>query len=93
MHTLGTSPDEKGIGEDFSDYIYKNSENRYEAKLPFKEMHPIFSNNFKDYLRYKTITSQNVSSEAQVKKFFYFLENLCSVLKYSSFCIFNHPMI
>ena len=26
--------------------------------------------NFKGYLRYKTITSQNVSSEAQVKNFF-----------------------
>ena len=25
---------------------------------------------FKGYLRYKTITSQNVSSEAQVKNFF-----------------------
>ena len=26
--------------------------------------------NFKDYLRYKTITSRNVSSEVQVKDFF-----------------------
>ena len=35
----------------------------------------------KGYLRYKTITSQNVSSEAQVKNFFYFVEKLCSLLK------------
>ena len=35
----------------------------------------------KGYLRYKTITSQNVSSEAQVKNFFYFVEKLCSILK------------
>ena len=43
----------------------------------------------KGYLRYKTITSQNVSSETQVKNFF------CYVLfsRYSSFCIFNHPLI
>ena len=31
----------------------------------------------KGYLRYKTITSQNMSSDA----FFYFIENICSVLK------------
>ena len=36
---------------------------------------------FKGYLCYKTITSQNVSFEAQVNNFFYFVEKLCSVLK------------
>ena len=47
----------------------------------------------KGYLHYKTITSQNVSLEAQVKTF-YFVENLCSVLKiFLSFHIFNHHMI
>ena len=35
----------------------------------------------KGYLRYKTITSENVSSEAQVKNFFYRVERLCCVLK------------
>ena len=43
------------------------------------------------YLRYKTITSQNVLSEAQIKIFLSFVEKLFS--KYSSFCIFNHTMI
>ena len=36
LETLGISPDEKGIFENFSDCIYKNSEKIYEAKLPFK---------------------------------------------------------
>ena len=31
---------------------------------------------FKGYLHYKTILSQNVPSEAQVKNFFYFVEKL-----------------
>ena len=35
----------------------------------------------KGYLRYKTITSQNVPSKAQIKNFFYVAEKLCSVLK------------
>ena len=42
----------------------------------------------KGYLRYKMITSQDVSSEAQVKNFFYFVEKLCS-----GFCIFNNSTI
>ena len=46
LETLGISPDEKGICGYFSDSIYKNSEKRYEAKLPFKETHPILSDNF-----------------------------------------------
>ena len=36
---------------------------------------------FKGYLHYKTIISENVSSEAQVKNFFYFVEKLYSTLK------------
>ena len=34
------------------------------------------------------IISQNVSSEAQVKNYFYFVENLCSVLKIFKFLYF-----
>ena len=44
----------------------------------------------KGYLRYKTITSQNLSSEAQVKNFFYVVENYVPFSRYSSFCVFNH---
>ena len=43
---LVVSPDETGIWENFSDCIYKNSEKRCETKLPFKETHPILSDNF-----------------------------------------------
>ena len=46
LETLRISPDEKGICENFLDCINKNSEKRYEAKLPFKETHPILSDNF-----------------------------------------------
>ena len=38
-------------------------------------------NNLKGYLRYKTITSQNMLPEAQVKNFLYVVENLYSILK------------
>ena len=41
LGTLGISADEKGICENFSDCIYKYSEERYKAKLPFKETYPI----------------------------------------------------
>ena len=34
----------------------------------------------KGYLCYKTITFQNVSSEAQTKNFFYFVEKSCSII-------------
>ena len=44
---------------------------------------------FKGYLHCKTITSQNVPPEAQINNFF-FIEKF---LRYSSLCIFNHPMI
>ena len=47
----------------------------------------------KGYLRYKIITSQNVSSEAQVNNFFISKKHYVPFSSYSSFCIFNHPMI
>ena len=40
---------------------------------------------FKGYPCFKTITSQNVSPEVQVKIFFYFIEKLCFVLKIMKF--------
>ena len=48
---------------------------------------------FKGYLCYKTITSQNVSSEAQIKNFFISLKNYVPFSRYSSFSIFNHAII
>ena len=48
---------------------------------------------FKDYLHYKTITSKNVSSEAQVKNFFISEKDYVPFSRYSRFCIYNHPMI
>ena len=43
----------------------------------------------KGYLRYKTITSQNVPSKAQHRlRIFYFVEKLCSVLKIFKFLYF-----
>ena len=47
----------------------------------------------KGYLRYKTISSQNGSSEAQIKNFLISWKNYVPFSRYSSFCIFNHPMI
>ena len=47
----------------------------------------------KVYLRSKTITSQNAPSEAQIKNFFHSKKNYVPFSRYSSFCIFNHPMI
>ena len=43
---------------------------------------------FKGYLRYKTITSQDVLSEAQIKNFCYFVEKSCSILKIFKFSYF-----
>ena len=40
------------------------------------------------HLQHKTMTSQNVSSEAQVNNFFYFVEKLCFVLKIFKFLYF-----
>ena len=45
--------------------------------------------NIKGYLHCKTSTSQNVSSEAQVKNFFYFVEKLCSFRKIFRFLHFQ----
>ena len=47
----------------------------------------------KGYLCYKTITSQNAPSKAQIKNFFSLKKNYVPFSRYSSFCIFNHPMI
>ena len=48
---------------------------------------------FKGYLHYKMITSQNVPSEAQIKNFFISYKNYVPLSRYSSFCIFNSPVI
>ena len=47
----------------------------------------------KGYLHYKTITSQSVLSEAQVKKFFISQKSYVLFSRYSSFCGFGHPAI
>ena len=47
----------------------------------------------KGYLHYKTITSQNVSSDAQVKNFFISEKSYIPFSRYSNFCIFNYTMI
>ena len=47
----------------------------------------------KGYLCYKTITSQNVRSEAQVKNCFVSYKSYVLFSRYSSVCIFNHSMI
>ena len=51
--------------------------------LQFEKSKYLLKNNFafKGYLRYKTITSQIVLSEVQIKLFFYFAEKLCSIHK------------
>ena len=46
-----------------------------------------------DYLRYKTIISQNVPSEAKIKNFFISKKNYVPFSRYPSFYIFNHSMI
>ena len=47
---------------------------------------------FTGYLYYKTITSQDVPSKAQIKNFLY-RRKIVSFSRYSRFCIFNHQMI
>ena len=47
----------------------------------------------KFYLRYKTITSQNVPSEAQVKNSFISYKSYVPFARYWSFCTSNHLMI
>ena len=46
----------------------------------------------KGHLRSKTISSQNVSYEAMVKNFFILKKIFVSFSRYSSFCIFDHPI-
>ena len=46
----------------------------------------------KGYLRHKTIASQKVSSETQVKNFFVLLSYIL-LSRYSSFCMFNQSMV
>ena len=45
------------------------------------------------YFRYKTITSQNVPFETQIKDFFISWKGYVPFSRYASFWIFNHPMI
>ena len=61
----------------------------FPALLCQTSMMKLFCEIVKGYLRYKTITSQNVSSEAQVKNFFYFVAKLCSVPKIFKFLYFQ----
>ena len=58
-----------------------------------KEIIILYRHYFKGYLRYKTITSQNISSEAQVKNFFILQKSCVPFSRFSSFRIFNHPII
>ena len=51
------------------------------------------NNKFKGHLRYKTVTSQNVPPEANINSFFVSQKRYVPFSRYSSFCIFNHPMI
>ena len=46
----------------------------------------------KGHLRSKTISSQNVSYEVMVKNFFILKKSFVSFSRYSSFCIFDHPI-
>ena len=62
-------------------------------KVYLKILPPVYLHIIKGYLCYKTITSQYVSSEAQVKDFFVSQKSSVLFLRYSSFCIFNHPLI
>ena len=39
------------------------------------------------------ITSENVPPKAQIKNFFILYKNYVPFSRYSSFCIFNYPMI
>ena len=50
------------------------------------------TSSLKGYLCYKMITSWTVSSEAQVNNFI-LKKSYVPFLRYSSLCIFNHPMI
>ena len=45
LESLGISGQENYV-KDFSDIIYQNEDLRYEAKLPFKEHHPLLHDHF-----------------------------------------------
>ena len=59
----------------------------------FKDMNLSKTELFKGYLRYKMITFQNVPFEAQITNFFISQKNYVPFSRYSSFCIFNNPVI
>ena len=46
LETLGIKENEKDALENFNEIIYLNKENRYEAKLPFRETHEILHDHF-----------------------------------------------
>ena len=62
-------------------------------KIPPSRLTKGFQNSIKGYLCYKMIISQNVPPKAQIKNFFISYKNYVPFSRYSSFCIFNHPMI
>ena len=81
----------KNMGKNISKNISKNlsskySQNHDHAKQSARDV-------LKGYLCYRTITSQNVPSKTQIKNFFISKKNYVSFPRYSSFCIFNYPMI
>ena len=53
----------------------------------------ILAPSFEGYLYYKTIASQNVPSDEQVKNFFLLQKSYVPFLRHSSFCNFNNLMI
>ena len=68
--------------------------NRYAPKnIWFKDMNLSKTELFKGYLRYKMITSQNMTFEAQIKNFFISYKNYVPFSRYSSFSISNNPVI
>ena len=65
----------------------------YNTAKVFNTFFPNIVSNLKGYLRYKKITSQNVSSDAQVKNFFISQESYVPFSRDSRFSIFNNSMI
>ena len=81
-------------------YIFEFYLTKYNIKVEYFAIiciaiHVIILNirSSKDYLRCKTIFSQNVRSEAQAKNFFFSQRSYVPFSRYSSFCIFKYPMI
>ena len=70
LETLGISENEKTIHEDFSETIYLNGENRYEAKLPFRENHPFLHDHFSlCEKRLKTLHSKLKNDTVLLKRY------------------------